>query len=109
MFAGLAVPDPEGFDPTLQPTTEPDPFNPDVANWPPPPPWLFPAVMVLLAIVVLVALVLLGMWIKSVRVARAERAAKPPTQWVDLSKLDKKGRWEDQDHNPRAGGIDRER
>lgn len=91
------------------PTAEPDPFNPDVSIWPPPPPWLFPTVMALLAIVAVVVIVLLAMWVRAVRVARAERAARAPKEWVDLSKLDRKGRWEDLDDNPRAGGIDRER
>lgn len=91
------------------PTTEPDPFNPDVSIWPPPPPWLFPTVMVLLVIASIVVVVLLAMWFKAARVARAERAARQPKEWVDLSKLDKKGRWEDRDDNPRAGGIDRDR
>ena len=88
-------------------SVEPDPFAPDVTIWPEPPEWLFPSIMVLV-VVTAIAIVVLGvLWIKSVRVQRAEAASKPKTEWVDLSKLDKKGRWEDTDHNPRAGGIER--
>jgi hypothetical protein len=81
--------------PVPSPTTEPDPFNPDVTIWPDAPGWLFPTVMVFTGLVVAAVVVLLVMWRKSVSVQRAEREAKGPTQWVDLSKLDKKGRWED--------------
>src|SRR6187402_1922 len=88
-------------------TVEPDPFAPDVTIWPEPPEWLFPSIMVLVVVTVIAMIVLAVLWIKSVRVQRAEAAQKPKTEWVDLSKLDKKGRWEDSDHNPRAGGIER--
>ena len=40
-------------------------------------------------------IVLVVMWRKSVVIAKREREAKGPTEWVDLSKLDKKGSWED--------------
>ena len=93
--------------PSVVESTEPDPFAPDVTIWPEPPEWLFPAIMVLVALTVITVVVLAVLWIKSVRVQRAEAASKPKTEWVDLSKLDKKGRWEDTDHNPRAGGIER--
>jgi hypothetical protein len=89
MFGGASLPSPS---PTA---TEPDPFNPDVTIWPDAPGWLFPTVMVFTGLVVAAVVVLLVMWRKSVSVQRAEREAKGPTQWVDLSKLDKKGRWED--------------
>ena len=88
-------------------TVEPDPFAPDVTMWPEPPDWLFPAIIVLVVVTAITITVLAVLWIKSVRVQRAEAAQRPKTEWVDLSKLDKKGRWEDSDHNPRAGGIDR--
>ena len=88
-------------------TVEPDPFAPDVTIWPEPPEWLFPSIMVLVVLTAIAMVVLAVLWIKSVRVQRQEAAEKPKTDWVDLSKLDKKGRWEDTDHNPRAGGIER--
>jgi hypothetical protein len=81
---------------TPAPTTEPDPFAPDVSMWPEAPPWLFPTTMVILAVLAVVVVVMLGLWIKAVRVQRAERAARQPEVWVDLSKLDKKGRWKDE-------------
>ena len=79
------------------PNPSPDPFNPDLTIWPEAPGWLFPTVMVFAAIVVVAVIVLLVMWRKSVIYARQEKAAKGPTDWIDLSKLDKKGRWEADD------------
>ena len=81
--------------PPPTPTTEPDPFNPDVTIWPEAPDWLFPTVMVFTGLIIAAVVVLLVMWRKSVTVQRAEREAKGPTKWIDLSKLDKKGRWDD--------------
>lgn len=81
--------------PSPSPSYSNDPFNPDVTIWPEAPDWLFPTVMVATGVVVAIVIVLIVMWRKSVTVQRAEREAKGPTQWVDLSKLDKKGRWED--------------
>lgn len=78
------------------PTTEPaDPFAPDPTMWPEAPAWLFPSVMVLVGLVVAGIIVMLVLWRRSVVLERRERAQRPPTEWVDLSKLDKKGRWED--------------
>jgi len=51
--------------------------------------------MVALALAALVVITLLVMWRKSVVYEKREREAKGPTEWIDLSKLDKKGRWED--------------
>lgn len=95
--------------PSPGPSTEPDPFNLDPSIWPEAPGWLFPTVMTALALALIVVAVLIGMWIKAVRYERVQRAAAPPKEWVDLSKLDKKGRWEDLDDNPRTGGIERDR
>jgi hypothetical protein len=78
----------------------PDPFAPDPTIFPPPPPWLFPAVMVLLAIGVLVVLILLYAWYKSIQVAKVEREALPKKDWVDLSQLGIRGRWEDEGDRP---------
>jgi hypothetical protein len=83
------------FPPSPSPTYSNDPFAPDVTIWPDAPDWLFPLVMVLVAIVALVIAVLIVLWRRSILIERREREAKGPTQWVDLSKLDKKGRWED--------------
>jgi hypothetical protein len=81
--------------PTPEPSYSNDPFNPDVTIWPEAPGWLFPAVMTAFVIVALVVLILIIMWRRSVVYERREREAKGPTQWVDLSKLDRKGRWEE--------------
>jgi len=81
--------------PQPSPSPTSDPFYLDPTIWPDAPDWLFPAVMVFTGLVVAAVVVLLVMWRKSVTVQRAERDAQGPTQWVDLSKLDKKGRWED--------------
>jgi hypothetical protein len=86
--------------PPPTPTTEPDPFNPDVTIWPDAPDWLFPTVMVFTGIIIAAVVVLMVMWRKSVTVQRAEREAKGPTEWIDLSKLDKKGRWNDDETRP---------
>ena len=85
-----------GVGPTVPPTGDPDPFAPDVSIWPEAPSWLFPTTMVILAVLTVVVAVLLGLWIKSVRIQKAERAAREPEIWVDLSRLDKKGRWKDE-------------
>lgn len=82
--------------PTIAPTGDPDPFAPDVSIWPEAPSWLFPTTMVVLGVLLVVVVVMLGMWAKAVRIQRAERAARAPQEWVDLSKLDKKGRWKDE-------------
>ena len=81
--------------PSPSPTYSVDPFAPDVTIWPKAPDWLFPTVMVLLVIVALAVAVLIVLWRRSVVIVKREREAKGPTQWVDLSKLDKKGHWED--------------
>ena len=81
------------------PNASPDPFNPDYTIRPEAPAWLFPAVMIAAAVLLVVVIVLLVMWRKSVIYAREEKAAKGPTQWIDLSKLDKKGHW-DEDQGP---------
>lgn len=91
MALGVVVP------PSPSPTVSNDPFNPDVTIWPEAPGWLFPTVMVALVIVIAVVIALLVMWRKSVVFEKRQREAKGPTEWVDLSKLDKKGRWEDQE------------
>lgn len=83
------------IEPSPEPVYSNDPFNPDVSIWPEAPSWLFPAVMIMLVVVALVVIALLIMWRRSVMYEREAKAAKGPTQWVDLSKLDKKGRWED--------------
>lgn len=92
--------------PSPEPSYSNDPFNPDVTIWPPAPDWLFPTVMIALAIVAIVVIALVVMWRKSVVVARQEKAAKGPTQWVDLSKLDKKGHWEDEGPKLDGDGTD---
>jgi hypothetical protein len=92
------------IDPTPNPTATPysDPFAPDPTIFPPAPDWLFPATMVLLGVIIVVVLILLYGWYKSVQYNKAEQAARPPTEWVDLSKLGKKGRWADaSDDGPR--------
>jgi hypothetical protein len=81
--------------PSPSPAYSNDPFNPDVTIWPEAPDWLFPAVMIALAISVAVVVTLIVLWRKAVVEQRKEREAQGPTQWVDLSKLDKKGHWED--------------
>ena len=91
MALGVVVP------PSPEPSYSNDPFNPDVTIWPEAPGWLFPTVMVALVIVIGVVVTLLVMWRKSVVYEKQQRAAKGPTEWVDLSKLDKKGHWEDQE------------
>lgn len=86
--------------PSPSPVGSLDPFAPDPTVWPEAPGWLFPAVMTAFAIVAIAALVLLYMWLRSVRYEREAKAAKGPTQWVDLSKLDRTGHWEDDDPTP---------
>jgi len=81
--------------PSPEPVYSNDPFNPDVTIWPEAPSWLFPAVMIMLVVVGLVVITLIIMWRRSVMYEREAKAAKGPTEWIDLSKLDKKGRWED--------------
>jgi len=83
------------IDPSPLPSYSNDPFNPDVTIWPEAPGWLFPAVMIAAGVCAAVIVALIVMWRRAVVVQRHEREAKGPTQWVDLSKLDKKGRWED--------------
>ncbi|MGC4174229.1 hypothetical protein [Demequina sp.] len=83
--------------PSPSPTYSNDPFNPDVTIWPEAPDWLFPAVMIATGVVVAVVIVLIVMWRKSVIAERQAKEAKGPTEWVDLSKLDKKGRWAEDD------------
>ena len=78
----------------------PDPFAPDPSLWPEPPPWLFPAVMIGTGILVLIVLVLISMWWRSIQVMKAEQAVKPETQWVDLSQLNRRGRWRDEADQP---------
>ena len=86
--------------PTPEPSYSNDPFNPDVSIWPEAPSWLFPAVMVGLVIICIAVIVLLAMWRKSLAMEKQEREAKGPTDWIDLSKLDKKGRWQEDDATP---------
>jgi hypothetical protein len=93
--AGAAAPEPS-------PSYSNDPFAPDVSIWPEAPSWLFPAVMTLLGIAGMVMVVLLYMWFKSVQMSKAEREALPKQEWVDLSKLDKGGRWRDEADQPPA-------
>jgi hypothetical protein len=83
--------------PSPSPVYSDDPFNPDVTIWPEAPSWLFPTVMIATAVVVAAVVVLIVMWRKSVVYTRKEQAAKGPTEWIDLSKLDKKGHWSDDD------------
>ena len=90
---GPQAPTPDGY--------TPDPFAPDPTIFPPPPPWLFPATMVLLAIATVVVLILLYGWWKSIQLSKAERASQPTKDWVDLSQLNKKGRWRDETDQPR--------
>jgi hypothetical protein len=88
----------EGIDPSPQPSISNDPFAPDVTIWPEAPEWLFPSVMTALAVAVAVVVVLLVMWRRAVVYQRLQREQMPPTDWVDLSKLKRGGRWEgDQD------------
>jgi hypothetical protein len=89
MFGGAVAPTPE-------PTYSNDPFNPDVSIWPEAPGWLFPAVMVALVVACLVVVTLIVMWRRSVVIERRAREAKGPTKWVDLTKLDKRGHWEEE-------------
>ena len=96
LLGGIVSPSPTG--PTPSPSN--DPFNPDVTIFPPAPGWLFPTVMVFTGIIIAAVVVLMVMWRKSVTVQRAEREAKGPTEWIDLSKLDKKGRWNDDETRP---------
>ena len=95
---------------TVSPTPEPsysnDPFAPDPTIWPEAPGWLFPMIMVGLVLVTIAVVALLIMWRKSVLVEREIRAERGPTEWIDLSKLDKKGRWEDQDPTPDPNAIE---
>ena len=84
-------------EPTPQPSGSLDPFYLDPTGWPEPPGWLFPAIMTLLAVVGMVVVVLLFMWRRSVALDRAEREARAPQEWVDLSKLGKGGRWADEE------------
>lgn len=88
--------------PSPEPSYSNDPFAPDVTIWPEAPGWLFPAVMVGVVIVVTVVVVLLVMWRRAVVFEKQQRAAQGPTEWVDLSKLDKRGNWED--HTPEFDG-----
>ena len=53
--------------------------------------------MTLLAAAGMVVAILLYMWRKSIVIEREERAKKPPVEWVDLSKLQKGGRWADEE------------
>ena len=82
--------------PSPSPSYSNDPFAPDVSIWPEAPAWLFPMVMVFLVIVAIAIAVLIVMWRRSIVLEKRERAAKGPTQWVDLTKLDKRGNWEDE-------------
>jgi len=86
--------------PAPSPAASLDPFAPDPTIWPDAPGWLFPAVMTVFVIVAIAAVVLLYMWRRALRYEREERAAKGPTEWVDLSKLDRKGRWDDEGQTP---------
>lgn len=81
--------------PSPEPSYSNDPFAPDPTIWPEAPSWLFPTVMTFFAIVLVGVIVLVVMWRKSVRLDREAREARQPTEWVDLSKLDKRGRWDD--------------
>jgi len=83
------------IEPTPEPSYSNDPFNPDVTIWPEAPGWLFPTIMVALVVMAVIVITLVVMWRRSVVITNREREAKGPTQWVDLSKLDKKGHWED--------------
>ena len=76
----------------------PDPFAPDPTIWPEAPSWLFPSVMTAAGVVLVAITVLLVLWRRSIVIERRARAARPTTEWVDLSKLNKRGRWED--HGP---------
>ena len=80
-------------------TAEPDPFNPDVSIWPPPPPWLFPTTMTLLGIAAAVVIVLVIMWVRASAISRNEAAARAPKEWIDISDLGSKGRWNDKDES----------
>lgn len=82
------------------PNPTPDPFAPDPTIFPEAPPWLFPLTMVLLAIAVMVVLVLLYMWNKANQFTRAERERLRNKDWIDLSLLDKTGRWREQADSP---------
>ena len=91
--------------PQPSPSPTDNPFYLDPTIWPEAPDWLFPTVVVATGLAVAAVVVLIVMWSKSIAVARAEKAAKGPTEWVDLSKLDKKGRWED--NGPSSDNPDR--
>ncbi|WP_084106170.1 hypothetical protein [Demequina sp. NBRC 110056] len=84
-------------DPTPQPVGSVDPFFLDPTEWPEAPGWLFPTVMSFLGVVCVVVVVLLFMWRRSIQYDKAERAAREPQEWVDLSKLGKGGRWADEE------------
>lgn len=88
-------------------TVPADPFALDPSMWPEAPDWLFHAVIATFAVSALVLTVLLVLWLKASREDRRALQARQPKEWVDLTQLDKKGRWADRDENPRAGGIER--
>ena len=59
--------------PPPTPTTEPDPFNPDVTIWPEAPDWLFPTVMVFTGLIIAAVVVLLERLIQALRLLRVRR------------------------------------
>jgi len=100
--AVAALAEPLGVADSVEPSPAPsgtplDPFYLDPTIWPEAPGWLFPSIMVLLAVVATGVVVLLVMWRRSVQFDKAQREAREPTEWVDLSKLDKGGRWADEE------------
>jgi hypothetical protein len=83
--------------PSPSPPSSPDPFYLDPTIWPEAPGWLFPSVMTLLGVVGMAVVVLLFMWRRAAQYDKAEREARQPREWVDLSKLQKGGTWADEE------------
>lgn len=95
MLAGDISPEP--FPLPAQDPLAPDPFAPDPTVWPPAPDWLAPTVFTVLGVAVLAVVVLLVLWRRSIVMERRRRAEEQAQEWVDLSKLDRKGNWREDD------------